>query len=303
MSALSLQYPYKPNTLADDLESFIHVVTLCGLCFHRHSMTNHYYNEPKFKGLSTEEKNGKNKTLATHIHSRYDFNDTRGGVFIGGAEKLLQNKQGYPGFSFTAGEEPDEVSPHLITLVDKLYRLLKEFYESVDYSDFKKYSPKDSVKAASPSGLVRADPAVRPLLHRRRQKTRGARNSSEAPGQASRGKTPLISDVFESHERILEVFEDVIDAILDDEEDGRFWMDKTDDQFIGLLGYAEVLPKRASGSKRRSGSEHTSVADSGRASKKFRPENSSVEGAVPLAVGEQMERIAEQDHDDPFVEH
>ena len=39
MSALSLRYPYKPNTLADDLESFIHVVTYLGLRFHRHSNT------------------------------------------------------------------------------------------------------------------------------------------------------------------------------------------------------------------------------------------------------------------------
>lgn len=239
MSALSLQYPYKPNTLADDLESFIHVVTLCSLCFHRHSMTNHYFNEPKLKGLSTEEKNGKNGLLAHHIHCYYDFNFTRGGVCIGGVQKLLQNKHGHPGFSFIAGKKPHEVSPHLITLVDKLYRLLREFYGSVEYSDFEKYSPEDSVEPESPSRLVEADTAVQPLLHRRRQKTRGAQDSSEVPGQASRGKKPLISDVFESHDRILEVFEDVIDAILDDEEAGRFWMDKTDDQFIGLLGYVE----------------------------------------------------------------
>ncbi|KAI0090941.1 hypothetical protein BDY19DRAFT_665334 [Irpex rosettiformis] len=103
MSAISFQYPLKPNELADDLESFIHVVTYLSLQWHHHGRTT--LEKGKSYSLDTlAEANAMNCSLAEHIHEQYEKSKLGpDGFYIGGEHKLAANMLGLLGYPTTTG--------------------------------------------------------------------------------------------------------------------------------------------------------------------------------------------------------
>lgn len=238
MSALSLQYPYKPNTLADDLESFIHVVTYNCLRFHYHNRTT--VGTPGLPLDVLAASNGKNKVLARFVSNVFDECDKDGSDYFGGTWKLLLNQSGDPGFTLT-----NTISPHLPSLVKKLYQLLKEFYASYDSDEYQQYRP-----LRQPLHVAYRNPQMLP-----KPSPRVVRTAPEPEKPAGVARPPR-SDVFDSHDRIIGVFDDVYQALMAEraqqkERDGTIHTleDKTDDQSIGLPSYVLTFPKNSSGSK------------------------------------------------------
>lgn len=239
MSALSLQYPYKPNTLADDLESFIHVVTYNCLRFHYHDRTT-----VGTRGLLPNvlaATNGENEVIADFVSDFFDKCITDGNNYVGGALKLSSNRSGEPGFTL-----PDPISPHLPNLVENLYAQLKEFYASYDRNEYQQYRPHRQplhVASRNPQMLPKPSPRV-------------VRRAPEPEKPAGVARPPK-SDVFDSHDRIVGVFKDVYEALMTErakqkEQDGKTptLEDKTDDQFLGLPSFVLIHPKNISPSKR-----------------------------------------------------
>ena len=108
MSAALVWYPRKPNELADDLESFIHVFTLAILRFHEHTLT-------------------ENTDLVDHISEVYNaINKTHDGYWIGSRLKLRLICNGDPGFDLVKEES------HLSVLLKSLWMLGRAHYATLD---------------------------------------------------------------------------------------------------------------------------------------------------------------------------
>ncbi len=154
MSAASLQIPLKPHTLADDLESFIYVITFCSLRFHFHSMTH-----PEITNASLSPRsdttlwgvNLANKRLCNHVNDYYHRHepDLRSGFVVGGDQKLTAAELGRPGWRFDTGAHR-VVSPALVNLVKGLYALLKKHYQQLDVLMLQE----EYLKSSPPASLV-----------------------------------------------------------------------------------------------------------------------------------------------------
>ncbi|KAI0077219.1 hypothetical protein K474DRAFT_1697867 [Panus rudis PR-1116 ss-1] len=123
-SALRLQYPAKPHELADDLESFVHIINLSALQFHKHN-------------LDPEE-------LGDHLYLNYLNWGTRGNVIAGCDAKIESVKEGDPGFELQ--DIPENVN--LSAIIKKLMELCQEHYNSVDHDFLERYLdlPEEFVK-------------------------------------------------------------------------------------------------------------------------------------------------------------
>ncbi|KAL4245615.1 hypothetical protein ABKN59_009738 [Abortiporus biennis] len=118
ISSLLLKYPSKRHELADDLESFIHVLHWFCLQFHAHDLTRYQ--------IST--------TLSwTYYGSYYE-----GRYELGGDNKMKIMQEGEPPFRLQEGE----VSPVLIDLVDEISSLCRNHYATVNYSALEASSAK-----------------------------------------------------------------------------------------------------------------------------------------------------------------
>ena len=115
MSGTLLGFPRKPHELADDLESFVYVISLALLRFHKHD-------------LSFIDVRGKRPKLAKHISIMFDAADkAEGGYVVGGEGKIEAMVYGHPGFKLASGN-----SPQLSVLLKELYELGKEHYSKLD---------------------------------------------------------------------------------------------------------------------------------------------------------------------------
>ncbi|GJE90363.1 hypothetical protein PsYK624_064940 [Phanerochaete sordida] len=116
MSGAILEYPLKPNELADDVESFVYVLSLTLLRFHIHS-------------LSDRDAEGHRSQLALHVGETYDHCQTAaGGYTIGGYRKIKHMLAGNPDFDL----DPRWNQTELIYLLAKLYRLGQLHYSKLD---------------------------------------------------------------------------------------------------------------------------------------------------------------------------
>ena len=110
MSATLVEYPRKPNELSDDIESFLYVITLAILRFHRTSL--------------------EDKTLSAHISMTYhNALRTLNGYYVGSGYKLLNIRNGYPGFRMIKS------TSSLALLLGALWKLGQEHYATLDYQD------------------------------------------------------------------------------------------------------------------------------------------------------------------------
>ncbi|KAI0795553.1 hypothetical protein C8Q75DRAFT_730482 [Abortiporus biennis] len=128
-SAALLKYPTKQHDLADDLESFVHVLHWFCLRFHSHDMSENHYN------------------LASVLARVYFDAHREEGYDLGGEEKFKLMRKG--GVCFTLTDK--EVMPGLIRLVNRLSKICKKHYQTLDI---------EALEAASSKVLKRkkADP-------------------------------------------------------------------------------------------------------------------------------------------------
>ncbi len=118
MSGLLLNYPTKPHTLANNLESFVHLINWLTIRYHK-----------KWPVPSQ---------LRTHILSVYEQVARQDGYDLGSDSKLDNMQRGYQGYS-TKG-----LPQALSDLVMGLAAMCKEHLSSIDYeADVYPYAVQD----------------------------------------------------------------------------------------------------------------------------------------------------------------
>ncbi|GJE90362.1 hypothetical protein PsYK624_064930 [Phanerochaete sordida] len=115
MSGTLLSYPKKPNELADDIESFVYVISIALLRFHVHSLS------------------GDRVYLAQHVTFKYET-ETHDGAIAGGT-KIRDMLRGDPGFDLI---EKEDGPKHLSTLLTRLYQLGQNHYRNLDLEDLQR---------------------------------------------------------------------------------------------------------------------------------------------------------------------
>ncbi|CAL1706669.1 unnamed protein product [Somion occarium] len=262
MSALLLSYPKKPHEVADDLESFFHVLTWEILRFHE-------------TGLTPQE--------MADIRRTYEAFHERGGYHTCTRAKLTAVETGKHGF------EPNvhQNSIGLQTLWSKLSTLCAEHYRSLDWNELAKFAPPRHLQIVTSPKVDEflgrtSDRRVRPSPHSQPVSTSPAQTpsssrlspvrealeigsnarspssydsrvieSADAPGEASavlpseprKAELPSGSSdnsmvskskPLQNHDKIIEVFKGAIDDA--DSKPKTSWItDKLDlDQFEGL---------------------------------------------------------------------
>ncbi|KAI0793354.1 hypothetical protein C8Q75DRAFT_557147 [Abortiporus biennis] len=123
-SAALLKYPTKQHDLADDLESFVHVLHWFCLRFHSHDMSGDHY------------------SLASELSKVYFGARREEGYDLGGEEKFRLMCSGRLCFTLTE----NKVMPGLIQLVNRLSKICQKHYQSLDI---------ESLEAASSQVLKR----------------------------------------------------------------------------------------------------------------------------------------------------
>lgn len=239
MSALSLQFPRKPNSLSDDLESFIYVFTWCALRFHAHDQSGDQLW----------------RLVGNFFHESWLC---KGGIEGGGAHKRVAAKSGDPGFTLSR----EHVSADLIAVLDGLYALLKEHYSSLDFAEYEKYS---APRSHPPTLPVPPQPSVNQDQPRRRHRFKTDIPVFGPSGVQARGPPGTFPPVvptatlpprgtLNSHQAMLELITPIASSIVHRSTNGDANMkpDKTKDQFEGLPELTGVMPKGSTGSRQSS---------------------------------------------------
>lgn len=316
MSGILLKYPRKPNELADDIESFVYVITIALLRFHLHS-------------LSVEDAHGIKTELAMYYTQKFDtYDEAKGGYIVGGTAKVRDMCLGDPGFTLAPKN-----SEKLSDLLTGLYQLGKNHYSKLDFEelqrkygverlpdpsstpavanegeesdydmeiDFGEPDPEIVLTPRKDSATVIDTSTPRSVAHTTIGATSSISNPSHLPPPAGPSlpgsaaiaeSTPpttgasVITGDFNSHDSIISVFTGLSKSI---------WIkDKVDDQFVGLPFYRAFQPKMSTGgSDRRKRGSHLDDA-SGRRRTRSKPSTSS-SSTTPL------EMIAEDEQGDVF---
>ena len=223
MSATLVEYPRKPNELADDIESFVYVITLAILRFHRTSL--------------------EDKTLSAHVSMTYhNALRTTDGHDIGSGFKLNNIRAGDPGF------ELPELDSSLAILLHALWKLGQEHYATLDYQDLRS---RWGVKRARESEARGPSFQLGILRLPRGKKTILTKTSSTVVSPLRQVSAGLRD--FRSHSHILDIFEGFYEGE---------WVPapKVGDLFENLNPFVEV--SSATGSSQSSDSERTLEDDS-----------------------------------------
>ncbi|CAL1715112.1 unnamed protein product [Somion occarium] len=115
ISALRLQYPRKFCELADDIESFFHLITWCALRYHQHSLL------------------GKPRALTMHVNDMFlDCATSPEGLLYGCEEKFRLMTGSKPGFKILHDETFKDV-------INKLLRICQSHYRSLDWDDLRRF--------------------------------------------------------------------------------------------------------------------------------------------------------------------
>ncbi|KAI0793364.1 hypothetical protein C8Q75DRAFT_731103 [Abortiporus biennis] len=119
-SAALLKYPTKQHDLADDLESFVHVLHWFCLRFHSHDMS------------------GDPGSLAEVLSNIYFYARREEGYDLGGTEKFKLMRSGGVCFNLTQ----KKVTPGLIRLVNRLSKMCQKRYQTLDIESLEATSSK-----------------------------------------------------------------------------------------------------------------------------------------------------------------
>ena len=246
MSALSLQFPKKPNDVVDDLESFVYVIVYMALRFHRHDMSRSL--SLSLTPTQLSEENAQNDALASLVHQFFSENwACQEGYRGGGKTKRLFIRGGVAPLTLNS-DAKGRPSP-LAMLIDRLYELLYEHYRSLDYKELAKYSvtaldnkqentpagqgdPEEEEEPVyrDPAALVYGQSTVVPERPPATAKTTSKKTARSAPEKPPSECNPVLN----SHSAIITAF----DLVYKDENGYRdlraALKDKYADQFMGL---------------------------------------------------------------------
>ena len=221
MSGMALNYPRKPFELADDLESFIHVLCWLALRFHTHNLT---YDPSQ---------------LETVVYSHYEiFTQNADGCVYGSSAKYDAMAEGRVPFRL----DP-QACANLRDVLQELVDLCKIHYAAVDKSTlvpFGKHEPKSTgLIVLSDDEDAEEFATAAKQSSRKSRKSRKSRTSSasrrnvssvddsDAASSSSSILEPTITRVLDSHEEIIQVLRDALAT--------KGWMaDKIGDQFVAL---------------------------------------------------------------------
>ena len=221
MSGTLLEYPKKPNELADDLESFVYVVSLALLRFHEHNLS---FTDPK----------GRRPELSMHIGTKYDAaNAAEGGYVIGGKAKITGMRYGIPGFELTGRN-----SPQLSVLLSKLYDLGKSHYSKLNLGELQAKYGVIHLPQEPPQEIKTYSMDMSALLGTRapalaRSAAASSDSASTTTTTTATTSTTAITEDFNSHDPIVAIFTGL-------PVPGWKVGDKIDDQFMELP-YMELV--------------------------------------------------------------
>lgn len=246
-----LQYPRKPITLSDDLESFVYILVHCAARFHKHDIHESFMADVAMTPRALAEHNLSNGGELAQIVNHFFFAEAaKGDHIVGGKYKLDCIVKGAPPFELTS---PESLPSPLQSLLSELYTLLHEHYAALDAAGLKQYASKDPIA----SETLQKNPIV--MLHMDTIETRiPAKGPRKAPPPAaSSGLVPwkgshrprlLLCDHDEMSAAIWTAFE---------MPGGRARKDKTLDQLYGTGQTVNHRPVGASTrSKRKSEEGH-----------------------------------------------
>ncbi|KAI0079059.1 hypothetical protein K474DRAFT_724620 [Panus rudis PR-1116 ss-1] len=182
LSATRLAYPGKPWELADDLESFAHLINWNALRFHDHNI--------------------RPDQMAGHLSDRYQsciYNEDIK-AWTGCPQKINDVINGSPGFVLDTDPTTDQPT-NLATLIDELMKLCQQHFQSLDKATLAKYSAPKVQPAPSTKNITAAVP-------RRAIVTKHSRSVQRKPKPTlPREEKP--ESPFKTHEMILAKFERV----------------------------------------------------------------------------------------------
>lgn len=221
LSAPYLVYPRKPYTLSDDMEAFIHIITVLSLrfCCHQHSAQLNP-DVPYDFTINVMENQG--NTRLANIRANYlERHVMERAVAVGGVMKLITLKSGSPGFLFREDNQHFAIQ----SLVRNAYKRLQPFYAAmVDEEWEAAYGLSHPKKLQGPY-----------LVQNRRGEWVPSRHSVQvagdgaAPGASTSGQSTSSLHVLDgiNHALLKEIFDSVPDEFAPASE-------KTIDQFIDL---------------------------------------------------------------------
>ncbi|TFY58446.1 hypothetical protein EVG20_g8145 [Dentipellis fragilis] len=125
MSAILLKYPRKPHELSDDLESFVHVLTVMALRFSVHSLSS-WTIEEVWQGSMYEEAQKHSPGLEEFINMVYNSECMVNGYAVGGSNKMFGLRLGNPNVEWVDSDSP------LISLIARLYNMFSQRYSALD---------------------------------------------------------------------------------------------------------------------------------------------------------------------------
>ncbi|GJE97883.1 hypothetical protein PsYK624_141050 [Phanerochaete sordida] len=280
LSALLLRYPKKPQDLSDDLEAFVNTVTCLALRFHRHTKSLNY--PPGVSGDELRALNGTNSSLMSHVHTYfYQEEQLPGGYWKGGEAKMNVLVHGT---NLPIELLPDKDGPvPLAGLIADLFALLREHYETIDFEDMKRYdvaierpeqfAPPPRLEPPAGHAAPQASGSVtlptRPLNRLPPRQRRPAASAAPPPTESAPAAPPPPKPKWpagkprplDTHDRILEIFE----AVLDDKYGdvfARAQNDRTPDQMDGLQIVLSATDKRSSAATKRQ-AEHAAERELG----------------------------------------
>ncbi|KAI0833457.1 hypothetical protein BC628DRAFT_1498844 [Trametes gibbosa] len=280
LSAVSLQYPYKPIELSDDLESFYHLLTYNILRFYRHSMTK----STTTAQLMSPFQNDSESALAQHVWN-YHYAHIRGDgghPDTGGMHKWDKLNYPHPPFRLLDVESP------LNRLLEDIHKLCFKHYQTVHKQDLDKYSPFSTAPTATakkPFVLPAVDLDEYDIDDMASELPESPPTTSATITEVKEDHAPLESPLID-HARMNSAFlsilrpkkHDTLNLDLDD---------KIDDQFVNLPSFIGVANKKSSATRTKSsvgsGSHRSrSTSDNG-SDEQPNPKRQKTEGSGPLS--------------------
>lgn len=259
MSAMLLQYPKKPNGVADDMESFLYLfVRFAGRFLHTtHSDLKHSHED---KSDALLKHNQKHELMTSFVANFFNEEFKRDGYTMGGFQKRSSIRACAPPFTLLAMADSEE---HAFTvLLRDFYKLVHEHYSAIDMAKYESYRPAIRRIKSLPQGKKKI-----PRAASARQESLIAANPLLASSPISVAHTPT-----QEYKPVLDTH-DAVDLLLT-----RIFLgksapcvfpecDKTVDQFYGIGHAAMAVAKSASGSGLKHSGSRPSVSE-GSASKK-----------------------------------
>ncbi|GJE86557.1 hypothetical protein PsYK624_026370 [Phanerochaete sordida] len=223
LSSLALQYPTKPPEVADDLESFIHVVLLMAYRFHNHRRSTILPEGTQPSVATITVANNSNKVLAEDINNYfYEQHPATNGRYVGGYNKHTAIKIGQPPIYLW------DQSSLLAQFLQRAFALLRQHYEKVDFEALRPYSVPHKTQIRA--GRAFAARQITPTIPENAAVAGPSSAKGDGVAKAARSTAAEQGKVrpLDTHTAILRLFDSAVPESIMGDDDYLF------DQFLGL---------------------------------------------------------------------